>query len=298
MITFSILIPTLNEEHYVGLLLDDLTKQSYKNFEVIVVNGNSVDATCDVVSGFKDRLNLRLLQADCTGASYQRNYAAKHAKYEHLAFLDADVRIAPTFFEDLAKQLSVSDFDAATCWNIPISDKSLDKLLYGFFNIFFLKLFWDVVSPVAIGTFMYVKKTAFVEVGGFDKDFIFGEDSEFFERLSSAGFSLCALQTPKVYFSVRRLEREGRLNTFLKGARFTLHSFLNRSATLPSDFTHEFGMHSTPLPKDSSSFDKIKHRAHPRVGFYLTLTAGVVAAVGAAYIARKGVSKLKSTSKK
>ncbi len=42
---YSIIIPTLNEEKYLPLLLSDLNKQKEKNFEVIIVDGSSIDNT-------------------------------------------------------------------------------------------------------------------------------------------------------------------------------------------------------------------------------------------------------------
>jgi cellulose synthase/poly-beta-1,6-N-acetylglucosamine synthase-like glycosyltransferase len=52
MIRASIVIPTLNEENYVGSLLSDIASQTRKAHEVIVVDGNSQDATASVVERF------------------------------------------------------------------------------------------------------------------------------------------------------------------------------------------------------------------------------------------------------
>jgi glycosyltransferase involved in cell wall biosynthesis len=52
MIRASIVIPTLNEENYVGSLLSDIARQTRKAHEVIVVDGNSQDATASVVERF------------------------------------------------------------------------------------------------------------------------------------------------------------------------------------------------------------------------------------------------------
>ena len=88
--SLSIIIPTLNEENYVGKLLDCLCRQTYKDFEVIVVDGNSRDKTISVVEKFRKKLNLRLIKSE-RGVSLQRNVGAKHSKYDRLVFFDADI---------------------------------------------------------------------------------------------------------------------------------------------------------------------------------------------------------------
>jgi len=52
---FSIVIPTLNEEKYLPNLLNDLTKQKEKDFEIIVVDGKSEDRTIDIAIKYKKK---------------------------------------------------------------------------------------------------------------------------------------------------------------------------------------------------------------------------------------------------
>ena len=74
---FSVIIPTLNEEKYVGVLLNSLEKQEFKDFEVLVVDGNSKDSTCKVVRAYtKSVPNFRLIKSPKRGVAYQRNYGA------------------------------------------------------------------------------------------------------------------------------------------------------------------------------------------------------------------------------
>lgn len=74
---FSICIPALNEELYLPRLLGGLSKQTYKNFEVIVVEGNSDDDTKKVASKYKDKLDLKVFTVSKRSPSFQRNFAAK-----------------------------------------------------------------------------------------------------------------------------------------------------------------------------------------------------------------------------
>jgi glycosyltransferase involved in cell wall biosynthesis len=60
---FSIIIPAHNEERNIGKLLDTISKQSYKDFEVIVSDSDSEDETCKVIEGYRKQLpSLALLE--------------------------------------------------------------------------------------------------------------------------------------------------------------------------------------------------------------------------------------------
>lgn len=54
---FSIVIPALNEENYIGTLLDSLVGQEFKDFEVFVVDGDSEDGTRKVVESYMSKLD-------------------------------------------------------------------------------------------------------------------------------------------------------------------------------------------------------------------------------------------------
>lgn len=91
----SIIIPTYNEEKVINFCLGSLTKQTYKDIEIIVVDDGSSDN-----SKFKIQ-NLKLLEQQHKGPGEARNLGAKHAKGEILVFVDADM----TFDKDFVKKL-------------------------------------------------------------------------------------------------------------------------------------------------------------------------------------------------
>jgi glycosyltransferase involved in cell wall biosynthesis len=68
----SIIIPTLNEEKFIGGLLDDLASQSFTDFEVIHVDGNSEDKTCEIVETFQSKLKVQTIKTEKRNLSYQR----------------------------------------------------------------------------------------------------------------------------------------------------------------------------------------------------------------------------------
>ncbi len=91
----SIIIPTLNEAEVLPLLLSDLLRQQEINFEVIVTDGGSTDATCPIAD---DLFAENQLSGQCvigpSGRGRQLNAGVGVAKAEWLLFLHADSRLA------------------------------------------------------------------------------------------------------------------------------------------------------------------------------------------------------------
>lgn len=219
-ISFSVVIPTLNEEKYIGILLAALTKQTYKHFRIILVDGNSEDNTTKEAEKFKNELDLKIITTKKRGVSFQRNLGAKHAKEENLVFFDADTKPAPTFLEKLAEKVQKRNLDAATAWNIPLSNKLTDHVLFSLFNILYIDLLHKI-RPGGTGVFMYVKKHLFQKAKGFNEKIHFAEDFDLIRRLHKMGMNFGVLRDPGIHFSVRRLEKEGRLKfakKILRGA--------------------------------------------------------------------------------
>jgi cellulose synthase/poly-beta-1,6-N-acetylglucosamine synthase-like glycosyltransferase len=96
---FSILVPAKDEEKVVGNLLRDLQKQTYKDFEVIVICHNCKDNTYETVRNFNDPKIKPLKLAGKPGKSSALNYGAKHAEGEIVAVFDADNRVPEDFLE-------------------------------------------------------------------------------------------------------------------------------------------------------------------------------------------------------
>jgi glycosyltransferase involved in cell wall biosynthesis len=212
---FSICIPTLNEEKYIGGILGCLTKQTHKDFEVIVADGKSEDKTKEAVLKFANKLDVRFVKAPKRGTSFQRNYAAKYAGCDYIIFFDADVMIDHDFLEKIGAYLEKHTVDILTCWNEPLSNRLDDELIYLFINIFELELI-KKINPGAVGVFICVKKKAFEKIGGFREQLHFAEDYDLAKRFFKSGFKYALLKKPKVKVSVRRFDKDGRFQRVMK----------------------------------------------------------------------------------
>lgn len=125
----SVLLPVFNEEKFLAKCLDSLTKQRYKNYEVIVVDDGSTDRSVDIAKKF----NIKLYRRKHSGTAGARNFAAKKAKGSIFVFADADMRYDKDYIENLTKPIrdkktygtftkeefvANSDNVWAQCWNI------------------------------------------------------------------------------------------------------------------------------------------------------------------------------------
>jgi glycosyltransferase involved in cell wall biosynthesis len=110
----SVVIPTHNHAHFVGEAIQSVLGQTYRDFEVIVVDDGSTDNTQQVVAEFGDQ--VRYIYQDNQGLSVARNSGIRAAKGELIGLLDADDLYEPDYMSTLVLFLSAhSKADAIYC---------------------------------------------------------------------------------------------------------------------------------------------------------------------------------------
>jgi hypothetical protein len=241
----NVVIPCLNEEDYLGILLDSLTKQTFKNFDVTVVDGQSNDRTVEIAKSYYDKLDMKVVVCPKRGLGTQRSYGAKLGSADKILFLDADIILHPNFMQDLVDGLKNKDLDLVNCWLIPLSKKRVDKIMYNLYNIFFLE-FSRYVWPVGIGNSLLVKREVFNRTGDFG-DMVW-EDVDFVKRAIALGAKYGVLRKPKVYASVRRFDMQGRMNYVRENFKILRYAIRNKK--MPDQ---ESGLY--PLGIDYSKLD-------------------------------------------
>lgn len=86
---FSVIIPTFNRESFIKQSIDSVLNQTYANFELIVVDDGSTDATQALLKLFNDD-RLQIIIQENHGVAHARNRGIEKAQGEYLAFLDSD----------------------------------------------------------------------------------------------------------------------------------------------------------------------------------------------------------------
>ncbi|RDK87329.1 glycosyltransferase family 2 protein [Marinirhabdus gelatinilytica] len=100
----SVVIPLFNKESYISDTLQSVLAQTFSNLEVIVVDDGSTDGSATMVRAINDP-RVQLLEIENSGVSMARNTGITTAKYNWIAFLDADDRWAPTFLEEMVQAI-------------------------------------------------------------------------------------------------------------------------------------------------------------------------------------------------
>lgn len=157
----SIIIPTLNEEKYLPVLLKSIKKQEFKDYEIIVADGNSKDKTIQIAKKFGCKL--------IKGGTQARgiNNGAKVAKYSILLILDADASLPRHFLKKNFNIFKRKNLDIASCYIRPRNAKIIDGITHTFSNIYYF--IFKNFRPFIPSFCFFVKKSFFFKVGGFDK---------------------------------------------------------------------------------------------------------------------------------
>ena len=109
---FSIIIPVYNVEKYIDKCLDSISKQTYKNYEVIIVNDGTKDNSVQIIEKYiKKNEKLKLLTKENGGLSDARNYGLKYATGDYLLFVDSDDYIDKNLLEKLNDILKEKEYD-------------------------------------------------------------------------------------------------------------------------------------------------------------------------------------------
>lgn len=200
-VVVSVIIPAYNEATYIDRLLEALTKQSFKDFEVIVSDAQSKDGTEEVVKSFKNKLDTKFVESPPKGPGHGRNVGAKLAKGDWLLFLDADVDVDdPNFIATLIQETEIHSWSTSSARMTTKNGPSYAPLYY------YQRLLSLTNRPVASGYCILTRRALFEEVGGFNEKIQFGEDYEYVSRTGKSGFGF--VKSTYYYVDPRRNESE------------------------------------------------------------------------------------------
>lgn len=250
---FSVIIPTLNEEKYLPNLLTDIANQSFKEFEVIVVDGKSNDKTITIAKQFESKLpSLLILNSTKRHVCVQRNVGAAHANGHTLIFMDADTRISSSFLQGMKYRWETNNCDVLTTWLIPDINTPTNNAIAFTINAFF-DLQYKNNPKYLLEALIVISKHCFDAIGGFDETVHYAEGKTLIQNIIKGGFKACMVHDPVYTFSFRRVRKYGVLGITSRIARIEL------SDTLGLDSQHNDFSHLYPM-EGGSFFDKPNRR--------------------------------------
>ncbi|MEM6751976.1 MAG: glycosyltransferase family A protein [Cyanobacteria bacterium P01_C01_bin.38] len=197
----SVIIPAYNAMNYLPDTLDNLLKQTYSDFEIIIVNDGSSDSIKQWFSQFKDP-RLKLINQENQGAGIARNTGITNAEGEYLAFLDADDIWESTKLEKQASILEENpQVGLVYSWVEYISEtgQSTGRIVkhQAEGNV------WEKLilrNLVECGSVAMVRRSCFDDVGIFDKNLSsFVEDWDMWLRIAER-FPFKVIEEVLVYY--------------------------------------------------------------------------------------------------
>jgi glycosyltransferase involved in cell wall biosynthesis len=196
----SVIIPSFNCARYVGRAIESVLTQTYRDYEIIVVDDGSTDGTAETVSRYRDKVRY-FYQAN-SGVSSARNLALKVSSGAFVAYLDADDLWNP---EKLDRQMQF--FDAHPECGLLHSDVSVideeDRIVHARFNAETARRVpqghctHDLLQRCHIQTLTVVERRECVEkIGGFDEQLPVAQDYMHWIMIALSGWAFGYIDEP------------------------------------------------------------------------------------------------------
>ena len=190
---YSVIIPVYNRPDEADELLQSLTRQSFKDFEVIIVEDGSSVPCKDVAERYQNILDIRYYAKPNSGPGQTRNYGAERSQGEYLIILDSDCILPEGYFAAVEEELQKAPADAfGGPDRAHVSFTDIQKAIYSMTSFFTTggirggKTKMDKFYPRSFN--MGVRREVYETLGGFSR-MRFGEDIDFSIRIFKGGYA-------------------------------------------------------------------------------------------------------------
>lgn len=222
---FSVIIPSYNRAATLGRAIRSVLSQTVVAWEIILVDDGSTDATRELLRSFPQ---VFYHYEENSGVSSARNTGAKLATGEWLIFLDSDDELdrhALSVFQEAIGRQPDAPFFVAGNKRVNFGDQTIHIPEEG------------IYSAVLSGSFC-IRKSIFLEIGGYDPRFTFAENTELFYRVEKEGYQRVTI--PKVSLVYHVSQNGGSKNS--KNLINSLSLFLTKHGNSMSCY-HRFLYH-------------------------------------------------------
>ena len=191
---YAIIVPVYNRPDEVAELLESLTLQTFKDFEVIIVEDGSQNPCETVCKQYEKLLDIKYFIKENSGPGQSRNYGAAHSTGEYLLILDSDVVLPAGYLAAIEKELCREPVDAfggpdRAHDSFTDTQKAISYSMTSFFTTGGIrggKKKLDKFYPRSFN--MGIRRDVYERLGGFSK-MRFGEDIDFSIRIFKAGYT-------------------------------------------------------------------------------------------------------------
>ena len=232
---YSVIVPVYNRPDEIYELLKSLTKQTYNQFEVLIIEDGSENRCEQIVRQFKDQLDIRYYYKENSGQGFSRNFGFERARGDYFVVFDSDCLVPPHYFETVTEYLALIPAD---CWGGP--DKAhrsftpVQKAI-NFSMTSFLTTGGIRGKKKHLGTYhprsfnMGISREVWIKTGGY-KITRMGEDLEFSIRIIKMGFKTVFIENAFVYH-----KRRTNLKQFFRQLHFFGRARINISRFYPDE---------------------------------------------------------------
>jgi len=180
MVKTSVIIPVYNEEDCILNCMKSLKKQTYKDFELILVDDGSNDKTREIIKEFmKKNKRVRLIEGEHKGPGFSRNLGVKKSKGKILVFVDADMSFHRNFLKHLLKPVLEGKVIGTENLQIASNPENIWSRCWGHY----------LNNEKYIGkedreglVFRTILKKEFEKMGGFDPSLGYADDLTFYYK--------------------------------------------------------------------------------------------------------------------
>jgi glycosyltransferase involved in cell wall biosynthesis len=113
---YSVIVPVYNRPEEIDELLLSLTRQSFHDFEVLIIEDGSENRCEHIVQKYSEKLAVRYYFKENSGQGFSRNFGFERASGDYFVVFDSDCIIPENYFETVHRFLSVTPVD---CWGGP-----------------------------------------------------------------------------------------------------------------------------------------------------------------------------------
>lgn len=203
----TIVLPVYNGEKYLPSALDSVFAQTYACIELIVVDDGSTDATPDILADYQRRYSFRIIRQTNQKLPRALNAGFAASTGEYLTWTSADNLLAPDMISTLAKALTDNPDIGLVYSDRRIIDENGDDL--GRFNAPDYDRHLLLHTNLVHCSFLY-RRSCREQVGDYDPDFVYGEDWEYWIRISR-NFKMERLPLALYYYRVHAASMTGEI---------------------------------------------------------------------------------------
>lgn len=205
---FSIIIPLYNRPQEIKELLETLCKQTYLQFEVLVIEDGSVQDAKNIVDEFQSKLDIHYYFKENSGQGFSRNYGFERAKGDYFIIFDSDILVPSDYLEIVKDYLFEHQLDAfggpdAAHESFTAIQKAISYAMTSPFTTGGIRGNKSHIGQFHPRSFnMGISRSVYEKVGGFILTRL-GEDIEYSIRIHESGFKIGLIPAAKVYHKRR-----------------------------------------------------------------------------------------------